>query len=340
MATRLDRRALLKLGGLAVGGAAVAVGTPGEALAHDFSSFMLLSSGGRLSVAQALARAARLAARARQLQPPDLSFQVLTRRAGQPPESATEKAVIVLAANDRDPVRHAWADARFATDIMAEHALFMAMLIPPGTGETEQAQAVSFADGFLTLNQQISSMTPPARGELRVFVANVVEPMKPFIDFKAHIADAQRTGRLRSLIWPLFADHIRNEAERWSRRLTQLASGQSELDRTEVVSFWTKIMEEHARFVAHLLDPEEFAPIDQAMELSKTARDLLANPTPALQEPGLATVMRVGQEVIDFKTAAARGIETAQIQSIIDPRLADHVRREAVKFADELKRVV
>jgi hypothetical protein len=45
------------------------------------------------------------------------------------------------------------------------------------------------------------------------------------------------------------------------------------------------------------------------------------------------------QEIIDFKTAGARGIETAQIKSIIDPRLADHVRREAVKFADELRRV-
>jgi hypothetical protein len=265
---------------------------------------------------------------------------MLTRRPGQPPESATEKAVVVPAGGDQDPGRHAWADARFATDIMAEHALFMAMLIPPGTGETEQARAVNFADGFLTLNQQIGVMPPPARGELRVFVANVVEPMKPFIEFKARVAEEQRAGRLRSLIWPLFADHIRNEAERWVSRLTQLASGQSELDRTEVVSFWTKIMEEHARFVAQLLDPEEFALIDQAMTLSKTARGLLANPAPALQQPGLTTITSLGQEVIDFKTAAARGIEAAQIQSIIDPRLADHVRREAVKFADELKRVV
>ena len=28
------------------------------------------------------------------------------------------------------------------------------------------------------------------------------------------------------------------------------------------------------------------------------------------------------------------------IKSIIDPRLADHVRREALKFVDELKRAV
>jgi len=43
-------------------------------------------------------------------------------------------------------------------------------------------------------------------------------------------------------------------------------------------------------------------------------------------------------EIIDFKTAAEKGIQTGKIKSIIHPALADHVRREAVKFADELKR--
>jgi hypothetical protein len=45
------------------------------------------------------------------------------------------------------------------------------------------------------------------------------------------------------------------------------------------------------------------------------------------------------EEIINFKTAAEKGIQTGKIKSIIDPALADHVRREAVKFADELKRV-
>jgi hypothetical protein len=343
MARQLHRRDALKLGGLALTGAAVAASMPSEALAAH-CGVMGLSSGTGVplsaQVAAAIALADRAAARARQAPPPDPSFQVLTRRPGQPPESLTEKPVVVPATGDRDSGRHAWADARFATDILTEHALFIAMLIPPGTGEDELGQALSFANRFLTLNQQIASMPPPGRGEVSGFVARVIAGFPSFIEYKALLADEQRSGRLRSLLWPLFLDHIRNEAERWTRRLTQLARRESEFDRTEVVSFWTKIMDEHARFVAHLLDPDEFALIERAMELSKTARDLLANPTPALQEPGLATIMRVGQEVIDFKTAAARGIETAQIQSIIDPRLADHVRREAVKFADELKRVM
>ncbi|MGI8918156.1 MAG: DUF2935 domain-containing protein [Pyrinomonadaceae bacterium] len=43
-------------------------------------------------------------------------------------------------------------------------------------------------------------------------------------------------------------------------------------------------------------------------------------------------------DIIDFKTAAEKGIQTGKIKSIIHPALADHVRREAIKFADELKR--
>jgi hypothetical protein len=44
--------------------------------------------------------------------------------------------------------------------------------------------------------------------------------------------------------------------------------------------------------------------------------------------------------ILEFKTKTARDVEAARIKSIIDPRLADHVRREALEFVDELKRAV
>jgi hypothetical protein len=50
--------------------------------------------------------------------------------------------------------------------------------------------------------------------------------------------------------------------------------------------------------------------------------------------------MSAAQTMLDFKTQAVRGIESAKIKSIIEPRLADHVRREALKFVNELKRAV
>jgi hypothetical protein len=45
------------------------------------------------------------------------------------------------------------------------------------------------------------------------------------------------------------------------------------------------------------------------------------------------------QTIIDFKTAAGRGILAGQIKSIIHLAVADHMRREAVRFKDELARV-
>lgn len=44
------------------------------------------------------------------------------------------------------------------------------------------------------------------------------------------------------------------------------------------------------------------------------------------------------QTIIDFKTAAEKGILAGHIKSIIHPALADHVRREAVRFRNELMR--
>jgi hypothetical protein len=48
--------------------------------------------------------------------------------------------------------------------------------------------------------------------------------------------------------------------------------------------------------------------------------------------------MKAAQEVLDFKTVGEKGIYAGKIKSIIHPSLASHVRREAVKFIDELKR--
>lgn len=54
--------------------------------------------------------------------------------------------------------------------------------------------------------------------------------------------------------------------------------------------------------------------------------------------PETSAVLSAAETVLEFKTQAARDIEAARIKSIIDPRLSDHVRREALKFVDELKR--
>lgn len=283
-------------------------------------------------------------------------FMQYTRGGGMEIEKPFEKPVIVPAFNNKDAAAHAWADARFAVDIMAEHALFFALLMPPETAGEERKEALRFNETFTNLHGQIDA-SPPAGSELKSFAGKVTEEIKPFIEYKARLGEAQTSGKLRSLVWTLFFDHTRHEGERWTRRLETLAGGESEFDKDEVSKFWTNIMDEHCRFVAHLLDPEEYELIETAMNTSRVFRDLHENggiggtaaallhePSTVVgslvQNPETNAILSAAETVLDFKTKAVRDIEAARIKSIIDPRLADHVRREALKFVDEFKRAV
>ncbi len=281
---------------------------------------------------------------------------VHTRAGGDQVESPTEKLVLLPAPCQAGPALHAWADGRFAVDIMMEHALFFVLLMPPETASVERMEAQRFHERFTALLQRIDAGGPPQPGALKSFAAEIVEEIKPFIDYKARCGQAQTDGSLRSLVWPLFFDHARHEAERWSRRLETLALNESEFDRSEVATFWTNIMDEHAQFVAHLLDPAEKALIDTCFKTSHVFQELhkggLGGVVSALvsepatvtnslvQNPETDAILSAAETILDFKTKAARGIEAGRIKSIVDPRLADHVRREAVKFIDELKRAV
>lgn len=283
-------------------------------------------------------------------------MKTYTRKGNGAIEEPYEKVVILPEKESKNIGEHAWADARFATDIMAEHGLFFALLMPEELAPDERKEALKFSKLFADLSGRIEKAAPPASGEVKRFVQNVADEIKPFIEYKAKLGDAQKSGTLRSLVWPLFFDHTRHEAERWVRRLEQVAKGEPEYERKEVVTFWNNIMDEHARFVAHLLDPDEFELIETAMKtsnvfrkldegnvgdvISATASEPITVVKSLTQNPEIDAVLSAAQTILDFKTKAARDIEAARIKSIIDPRLADHVRREALKFVDELKRAI
>ena len=282
------------------------------------------------------------------------TMQTYRRSEGTELEAPYEKPVITPADGNVDPTHHAWADARFATDIMAEHGLFFALLMPPELAPKERAEALAFSARFRKMHDAINTAGPPKPSDLKRFTIDVVEEIKPFVEYKARLGEAQTNGTLRSLVWPCFFDHARREAERWQRRLSQLSTGASEFERDEVVPFWTEIMDEHCRFVAHLLDPDEFELIETAMKTGKVfaklnghiggslkaiAKEPVTVVKAIVQNPEMDEVLSAAETVLDFKTKACRGIEAARIKSIIDPRLSDHVRREALKFVDELRRL-
>lgn len=261
------------------------------------------------------------------------------------PDSQYEKIVMLPALDEKDPCAHAWADARFAVDIMMEHALFFVLLMPPETCQAERSQAQQFQSRFADLFKKVDTGGPPKADSLKTFCLSVTDAIKPFIDYKQKMLEAQTDGTLRSLVWPLFFGHTLHEAQRWTRRLSQLSGGNSEYARPEVVQFWSEIVDEHQQFKAHLLDPDERALIAACVQRSQDFQVfsvMCAGPQgcPAVSAANPDPVLNAALGVLDFEKAGVLGIEAATIKSIIDPRLADHLRRETVKFVDEIQRAV
>jgi Domain of unknown function (DUF2935) len=254
--------------------------------------------------------------------------------AGVVPQDEFVKPVILPPRGSTDLVVHTRAENLFWLDVMMEHALFFVLLMPGPELAAQRAEAKQFQATFARRFKEART-APLNRRHVKAFNRATIELVLPFVEFKQRMREAQASGQIRSFVWPLFFDHTAREGEHFIQRLTQLSGGDLEQDRNEVVEFWTRIMFDHARFIAHLLDPDEEALIAQASDLAGTFRELhKTQPPPSDGDP----VFEAAHEIVDFKTAAEQGIEAGQIRSIIHPTLADHVRREAVKFVDDLKR--
>ena len=242
------------------------------------------------------------------------------------------KRIFVAPPGNLDPVVHSVADTLFWGEQLMEHAMFFVMLMPGPElagprGEAERLQR-QFADHLARLRgSQLNRSNYVAFNNSTLSLTNAI------IEYKLRMEGAQASGRIRSLSYPTFFAHTRKEAERFARRLVQLNGGNAVFDRREVVPFWADKMEEHSLFVAHLLDPTEKT-LKGAAETSAGLFDKLEDAPVGSKDPALAAA----QTIINFKVAAERGILAGQIKSIIHPALADHVRREAVRFRDELVR--
>ena len=245
------------------------------------------------------------------------------------------KPVFVAESGTVDPVSFSLADTLFWTDIMMEHAQFFAMLMPGEELAQPRAEAQHFQASFHRHFDRVRTATID-RSNFVALNDSTVELTKPFADWKHRLGEAQATGKIRSLVWHDFFEHTALEAERFVRRLQMLSRGNAELDRAEVVDFWSKIMEDHSEFIAHLLDPQEKTLIAAARKSADVFSTLRAEHKAHPDAKAKALIQ--GQAIVAFKTVATKGIEEATIKSIIHPTLADHVRREAVKFVDELKR--
>ena len=254
------------------------------------------------------------------------------RRRGITSKEGGTKPTYLPEAGSNDPVAHSVAENLFWNEQLMEHAKFFVMLMPGPELAGPRGQAEQFQQTFAGQLEKARTASFD-RGNYAAFNRSTVELVKPYADFKHKMRDEQAAGRLQSLVWPSFFEHTAREAERFARRLDQFSRGDTSTDMKEAAEFWTIIMGEHADFIAHLLDPEENALIQKAMQTSDAFRRMHKS-VPSSKGP----VEKAVDDIIDFKTAAEKGIQTGKIKSIIHPALADHVRREALKAADELKR--
>lgn len=242
------------------------------------------------------------------------------------------KEVVLPKAGSKDPVDLSIAESRFWSEQMMEHAQFFIMLMPGIELADERSQAERFQKTFA--GQLAKTKTAKLdRSNYVVFNRASVEMLKPYADWQRKLSEEQASGKLMSLVWSTFFDHTAAETEHLAARLEQFSRGDTSTGMKETASFWTQIMGEHADFIAHLLDPAER---DLIMKAMRTADGFhkMHDHLPSSKNP-LETMV---DEIIDFKVAAERGIITGKIKSIIHPSLADHVRREALKAADDLKR--
>ena len=253
---------------------------------------------------------------------------------GQAPklEDRWMKPVILPKLDTNDPVALSIAEGTFWNEQMMEHAQFFIMLMPGAELASQRGEAEWFQQAFASQLEK----TRTAKLDLDNFAAfnrANIDMLKPYSDWQRRLSEEQASGKLMSLVWSTFFDHTATEADHLVERLEQFSRGDTSTGLKETASFWTQIMGEHSDFIAHLLDPEERDLIMKAMHASETFHKMHDNP-PSSKNP-LETVV---DDIIDFKTAAEKGIVMGTIKSIIHPTLADHVRREAIKAADDLKR--
>jgi hypothetical protein len=245
--------------------------------------------------------------------------------------AGAKKPVFVPVAGSMDPVAHSLAESLFWLDQEFEHAKFFLMHMPSPDLDAQRTEVLRFQNDFAGRLEQVRAGGAD-RNSLTAFNRPTIELVRRFLDVKRRMEKAQESGQLKSLAWPTFFEHVALEGERFANRLEKFSQGKVELDRSEVVDFWSRIMADHADFVAHLLDPEEKALIQKAMGAGTAWRAVKSS---GASEKKVESSL---DELIAFKKTAQKGVEAGQIKSIIHPLLADHVIREALKFSDELKR--
>ncbi|HJV17308.1 MAG TPA: DUF2935 domain-containing protein [Bacillales bacterium] len=252
-----------------------------------------------------------------------------------PKESLTEQLFI----------ERSLTENRFWLRIMKEHAYFL------GEGfsrhDKHLIQQTDRFHQFFEQQEKRAHQTPNDVTAVRKLNEDTIQLVYGFRNFKRNLLILIVNCKVAGFNFPLLVDHIAREAEYFMRTLKKFNEGILEPVQDAIIKenvFWLRIMMEHSRFIASLLDQSERNLVITARKfgddfevLLNQARDvesmLLRKKTtyPIIgrlnQDSENATV-----ELRNFKKAGLEFIQKCQIRNVIDPLLADHVVREANHF--------
>lgn len=251
-------------------------------------------------------------------------------RDGVQVERGGDKPVYLPEEGSRDVAAWSLAENLFWVDIMAEHALFMALMMPTEALTDLRNEALNFRTQFV---ERFAFLRTAEMSESTFANVNreTIEMTQPLLSFKRRVHEMQASGRIHTLAFPTLMTHILEEGEHFVKRLEMLSDGNVSLDRAHTIRFWSETMGEHSLFIAHMLDPVEGDLIAKARGFAERFERL------SREQASLDAIIEATREIVEFKTVAGRGINDGSIKSMILPSLADHVRREAVRAHFELR---
>jgi hypothetical protein len=235
---------------------------------------------------------------------------------------------------------------RFWLRIMMEHAFFLRLGFPAdATGLIKQS--IRFQEIFEKQLER-ALRTPPEPELVRRLNNDSIALTRRIAAFKLKVFNDIVTCKIRGFNFPLLVDHVRREALYFLRTLQQLNRGVVQPIRDDIIDenvFFLRIMAEHSRFIEHLLDPTEKQLILKAEQSGQQFERLLAQarnielPNKTAARRFLNVVEGATTDLRNFKAQATKLIENCQVRSIIHPRLAAHVTREANKFLEIIDRL-
>lgn len=280
-----------------------------------------------------------------QNQPQGISSQVNPNGLNQmlqPPESFAAQPEALA---EQQFIERSLVENRFWLRIMKEHAKFI------GDGfNRREIQLIQQTDRFHHYFEQQEKRAyevPNNVTLIRKLNEESIELVRGFRNFKRNLLILIINCKVMGFNFPLLIDHTAREAEYFMRTLKKFNKGILDPIQDAIINenvFWLKIMMEHSRFIASLLDQSERNLVHTALKFGDDFETLLnqARDVESMLHHKQPTYPIIGKlnkdsenaatEIRNFKKAGLDFIKNCQIRNVIDPLLADHVLREANHF--------